>query len=112
MTEHINSIHEWKVFKTQITSFQNDPMQVLKTPKHNLDIGFHSLIGQLPAGPCLVTDHGMSCLRIPLFGVDVLTASLHLSYFGSRLFHAQGRPFCLLHLCQTSMGQKEVVNQQ
>jgi hypothetical protein len=26
MTEHINSINEWKVFKTQITSFQNDPI--------------------------------------------------------------------------------------
>lgn len=55
-----------------VESFQNPNYKFSKWPnrkfkkpsKHNPDIRFHSLIGQLPAGPCLVTDDGMSCLRI------------------------------------------------
>jgi len=101
-------------FQNPNYKFSKWPNRKFKKPsKHNPDIRFHSLIGQLPAGPCLVTDDGMSCLRIrspTSVRCGCALPPVNLPWFvasRSRLFHGKGRPFCWLHLWQTSMGQKE-----
>jgi hypothetical protein len=76
-----------------------------KPPKDNPDIRFHSLMFgnrwwyELSA-------HSLT----DLCSVWMCLTPVNWLWFvasRSRLFHGQGRPFCWLHLWQTSMGQRE-----
>jgi len=60
-----HKFHPWmENFENPNYKFSKGPRKFKKHPNILQTFSFKGLIGQLPAGPCLVTNHGMSCLCI------------------------------------------------